>query len=63
MIDVVAVVVFSDDGHAYIMGASKHKAVECVIKGVKGKQYHYVQDNAQRLQFLERTIAVMDGED
>lgn len=58
----VAVVVFSDDGNAYIMGKDKHSATQCVIAGIEGRKMKYVSDEAQRLQFLERAIAVMNGE-
>ena len=59
----VAVVVFSDDGHAYIMGKDRQSAVNCVIAGIEGRKMKYVPDEAQRLQFLERAIALMDGDD
>jgi hypothetical protein len=58
----VAVVVFSDDGNAYIMGKDKHSATQCVIAGIEGRKMKFVPDEAQRLQFLERAIAVMNGE-
>ena len=58
----VAVVVFSDDGNAYIMGKDKHSATQCVIAGIEGRKMKYVPDEAQRLQFLERAITVMSGE-
>jgi hypothetical protein len=59
----VAVVVFSDDGNAYIMGKDKHSATQCVIAGIEGRKMKYVPEQAQRLQFLERAIALMDGDD
>ena len=61
----VAVVIFDDskDGNVYIMGKSKHEAVECVIKGIEGRKYHYIQDTNQRKQFLERTVKMMSGDD
>jgi hypothetical protein len=58
----VAVVVFSDDGNAYIMGKDKHSATQCVIAGIEGRKMKYVSDETQRLQFLERAIAVINGE-
>ena len=58
----VAVVVFSDDGNAYIMGKDRQTAVQCVIAGIEGRKMKYIKDESQRLQFLERAIALMNGE-
>ena len=60
----VAVVIFDDseDGNVYIMGKDKHSAVECVMKGIESRKYHYVHDTNQRRQYLEQTVKIMSGE-
>jgi hypothetical protein len=45
------------------MGKDKHSATQCVIAGIEGRKMKYVPEQAQRLQFLERAIALMDGDD
>lgn len=59
----VAVAIFDDskEGHVYVMGWDKHSTVECIQKSVASKKMTYISDYSQRMPFLERAVAMMDG--
>jgi hypothetical protein len=58
---VVAVVIFSDNGQAFIMGKDKSTACDCILKGINGRKISYVPDEGERLKYLDRAIGLMNG--
>lgn len=61
MIKVVAVAIFTDKGQTFLMGNDLHSATKIIQKAMANKCYDYIQDEGERLKYLERAICLMNG--
>ena len=57
----VAIAIFSDTGDLFLMGKTRESAIECAQKATTNRTYRYIEDEAQRLQYLSRAVSLMNG--
>jgi hypothetical protein len=57
----VAVAIFTDKGQVFLMGKDLHSATHIVQKAMTSRGFDYVQDEEERLKYLDRAIGLMNG--